>query len=102
MHQLHLCALRRCDDGMIEIEWSDGCTATYTTQLLRNACPCATCRDKRAAPVAANLLPVLNSAELTPLSISGMEPVGQYAYKIIFSDGHDSGIFTLEYLRELA
>jgi DUF971 family protein len=36
-----------------------------------------------------------------PLSISGMQPVGQYAYKIVFSDGHDSGIYTLEYLREL-
>jgi DUF971 family protein len=36
-----------------------------------------------------------------PLAITGMQPVGQYAYKIVFSDGHDSGIYTLEYLREL-
>jgi DUF971 family protein len=31
-----------------------------------------------------------------------MRPVGQYAYSIAFTDGHDTGIYTLEYLRELA
>jgi DUF971 family protein len=31
-----------------------------------------------------------------------MKPVGQYAYSIAFTDGHDTGIYTLEYLRELA
>jgi len=33
--------------------------------------------------------------------ILGMKPVGNYAYSISFSDGHDTGIFTLEFLREL-
>jgi DUF971 family protein len=35
------------------------------------------------------------------LAIAGMKPVGQYAYSVEFSDGHSSGIYTLEYLREL-
>jgi DUF971 family protein len=30
-----------------------------------------------------------------------MAPVGNYAYAIAFSDGHDTGIYTIEYLREL-
>jgi DUF971 family protein len=30
-----------------------------------------------------------------------MSPVGNYAYAIAFSDGHDTGIYTIEYLREL-
>jgi DUF971 family protein len=30
-----------------------------------------------------------------------MEPVGNYAYSIHFSDGHDTGIFTFEFLRQL-
>jgi len=30
-----------------------------------------------------------------------MKPVGNYAYTISFSDGHDTGIFTFELLREL-
>ncbi len=86
----------------IEILWSDGRTAIYPPRLLRDACPCATCRDKRAAPVATTLLPVLTPHEALPLAVVGMTPVGQYAYSIEFSDGHSSGIYTLDYLRELA
>ncbi len=86
----------------IEIAWSDGVTATYSPRLLRDACPCATCREQRAAPVATSLLPVLDPRETVPLAVIGMSPVGQYAYSIDFSDGHSSGIYTLDYLRELA
>ena len=97
-------AIRRRDDGSIAITWSDGAEGLATPRLLRDACPCASCREKRAEPAGAaatNLLQVLAPEELVPLSITGMSPVGQYAYKIAFSDGHDSGIYTLEYLREL-
>ena len=70
---------------------------------LRSVCPCATCREKRAQPPepAKGLLPVLSLAEARPLAILGMKPVGNYAYSIAFSDGHDTGIFTLEFLRKL-
>ena len=47
------------------------------------------------------MLPVLSMAEIKPLTIGGLRPVGNYAYSIEFSDGHDTGIFTLEFLREL-
>jgi DUF971 family protein len=33
--------------------------------------------------------------------LSGIEPVGQYALKLIFDDGHDSGLYTWDYLHEL-
>lgn len=36
------------------------------------------------------------------VTIAGLEPVGAYAVKIIFSDGHGTGLFTWAYLRELA
>jgi hypothetical protein len=39
--------------------------------------------------------------EAQPLKITAMKPVGSYAYAIHFSDGHDTGIYTLEHLREL-
>lgn len=93
--------IRRLDDGRIEMEWSDGGRAAYSPRFLRDACPCATCREQRVEPAKPNPLQVLRPEETTPLTITGMQPVGQYAYKIAFSDGHDSGIYTLEYLREL-
>jgi len=44
---------------------------------------------------------VLAPEEARPLAITGMKPVGNYAYNVAFSDGHDTGIFTLELLRQL-
>ena len=35
------------------------------------------------------------------VAISRMEPVGNYAVRIVFNDGHDTGIFTWSYLHEL-
>jgi DUF971 family protein len=95
-------SIKRGDRGEIEIAWSDGPTASYTPRLLRDACPCASCRERRAEPAPAALLPVLTPQEVAPLTILSMRPVGQYAYGIEFSDGHSSGIYTLDYLRSLA
>lgn len=36
------------------------------------------------------------------VSIIGIEPVGNYAIKLIFSDGHDTGLYSWDYLYELA
>lgn len=94
-------SIRRLDRGGIEIGWSDGAKADYSPRLLRDACPCATCREQRVQPATPALLQVLRPEEVAPLGIAGMKPVGQYAYSIEFTDGHSSGIYTLEYLREL-
>ena len=47
------------------------------------------------------MLPIVSAAETQPLKILGMKPVGNYAYSIAFSDGHDTGIFTFDLLRSL-
>jgi DUF971 family protein len=44
---------------------------------------------------------VLSAADIEPLRIEGMKPVGNYAYTIAFSDGHDTGIFSLDLLQQL-
>ena len=36
------------------------------------------------------------------VTIENIEPIGQYAIKLTFSDGHDTGIYTWDYLYELA
>ncbi|MGH8138609.1 MAG: gamma-butyrobetaine hydroxylase-like domain-containing protein [Steroidobacteraceae bacterium] len=35
------------------------------------------------------------------VAIRAIEPVGQYAVKLVFDDGHDTGLFTWKYLHEL-
>lgn len=90
-------------DDQLVIDWSDGARRVYSFRELRDACPCATCREKNTAAEdqPAVLLPVLSPEEARPLKIEGMEPVGGYAYSIAFSDGHNTGIYTLERLRGL-
>jgi DUF971 family protein len=84
------------------ITWSDAQVREYAFRELRDKCPCATCREKRNAPPASPLqLPIISAAEAQPLRITAMKPVGNYAYSIDFSDGHDTGIYTLESLREM-
>jgi DUF971 family protein len=93
-------SLKREGDRLV-IEWSDGWRGAIGFRKLRDACPCATCNEKRLAP--ANPLQILSDAELnagapTPVA---MPSRGAYAYQIVWNDGHDTGIFTLERLREL-
>ena len=95
-------ALELRPEDKLAIVWSDHQTREYTFRELRDRCPCATCREKRNAPEKpAPLLPVLTAAQLQPLKVVDASPVGNYAYSIAFSDGHDTGIYTLEFLREL-
>jgi DUF971 family protein len=90
------------DGSKLVIEWNDGQKQAITFGELRKACPCATCRELRAKPAKpSGGLQVLSMAEARPLTVLGMRPVGNYAYSIAFSDGHDTGIYSLEFLRSL-
>ena len=91
------------EDQFLQIVWNDDEVQRIRFAELRRACPCATCREKKRAEASRkpNLLNVLSAAEAQPLRILRMRPVGNYAYNIDFSDGHGSGLFTMELLREL-
>jgi len=99
-------ALKIVEDNKLLIEWSDGLKYVYSFRELRDQCPCATCREKRKKDdrQPATLFPVLSvltAAEARPLRIEGIKPIGHYAYGIAFSDGHNTGIYSLEFLRTL-
>lgn len=95
------------------ITWSDGSVREYAVGELREKCPCASCRENRIKgdapadvdsvqePAGTMQLPVLSLQEARPLAIADVQPVGNYAYSIHFSDGHSTGIFTLKHLRAL-
>ena len=63
---------------------------------LRLACPCANCIDEITG--AARLVPATISADVKPVSVRS---VGNYAISIVWSDGHDTGIYSFERLKEL-
>jgi DUF971 family protein len=92
-------ALKKEGADRLAIDWQDGHHSVYTWKHLRDQCPCAGCREERLQP--ADPFRILKAQELVPLAPVSLTPVGYYAYKITWSDGHDTGLYTLEHLREL-
>ena len=91
--------LSREGNDLLLIHWNDGHRSRYTWRHLRDNCPCAGCREERLKPP--DPFRILKSNELVPLAPAAVTPIGRYAYKITWGDGHDTGIYTLESLREL-
>jgi hypothetical protein len=57
------------------------------------------CKVKRETPPP--LFAVLKPEETQPVKCTRMEPMGNYAYHIDFSDGHNTGIYSFEFLRRI-
>lgn len=96
-HPVHL-DLKR--DEALTVQWSDGRVSVYPVAYLRRMSPSADAQQTREA-IASNPLTVLPSAGDGPLRAERIEPVGRYAIRIIFSDGHQTGLYTWSYLREI-
>lgn len=89
------------DEGLT-IVWSDGVRSYYPIAHLRRLSPSADARELRKQ-IKANPLTVLpsGSGSSGPLVATDAELVGNYAIKIVFSDGHSTGIYSWAYLREI-
>jgi DUF971 family protein len=86
--------IRRLGARAVRIVWADGHVSEYLNGYLRAHCPCAACRGTRRG------LPVVPDGEATlyPVQI-GL--VGRYAVSVEWSDGHATGIYSYQTLREL-
>lgn len=81
----------------ISIVWQDESETRYMAAELRRSCPCANCINEWTGEK------ILDDAVVpNDISFNGISVVGRYALNFHFSDGHDSGIFSFEFLRGLA
>jgi DUF971 family protein len=91
----------------VEIAWSDGHTSRYGFPYLRDHCPCALCKDEREKKANPTVAPgVLAPNPLLPMfkprvTAKKASAVGNYAIQIEYSDGHATGIYSFEHLREI-
>lgn len=83
--------------GQLTLTWTDGTTQTLGARDLRIACPCAKCRDEMTGKRLLDPASVAFDIDLTRVW-----SVGNYALGMAFSDGHDTGIYTLKSLRAMA
>lgn len=87
-------------DEALTVRWSDGVVSVYPVAYLRRMSPSADAIEMRAA-MKENPLMVLPSSGDGPLRAERLEPVGRYAVRLVFSDGHHTGLYTWSYLREI-
>jgi DUF971 family protein len=83
-------------DRQISIKWSDDTETSYTAAQLRRNCPCAGCVDEWTGKKTLRTDSIADDITFGHISI-----VGRYALNFHFSDGHDTGIFSFNYLRSL-
>jgi DUF971 family protein len=81
----------------LALAWADGEESYLPFDELRSHCPCALCRGQREA--ASDPLRVVKAPERGQITIQNLVPVGSYAVQIVWSDGHDTGIYSFEALR---
>ena len=98
--------VKKTEGTGVGIDWRDGHQSSWSFPWLRNACPCATCHEERekdgrqpgeSKPKPKSLL-VMYEPPVKPLEVSS---VGKYALKVKWSDGHESGIYSWDYLRRV-
>ncbi len=90
------------DNRLMQIDWQDGRSCVYDFTQLRRACPCAACQPWKEGPGAFG--EISESARRAVGELRRMEDVSQvggYAINFRWTDGHDSGIYSFEYLRSL-
>ena len=89
-------AIQNDDDATLAITWADGATHHYRAPILRRECPCARCVNEWTG--AKTLDPASISDDLL---IKNVSVVGRYALCFTWSDNHDTGIYSFQYLRAL-
>ena len=87
-------ARRLPEERRLRLTWSDGHVAEYTYDVLRGWCPCAGCQGHTG-------LTLRYRPPAKPVTIESIQPVGNYALSFAFSDGHGTGIYRYEFLREI-
>lgn len=92
--------IERTDQRSLRITWADIGTTEIPLAHLRQECPCAHCKGE-------TILGKVYKPTLLPTYTEGMndlvavEKVGSYAVRLAWGDGHDTGIYTWQYLRLL-
>jgi DUF971 family protein len=92
---------RNADSNSYHLKFSDGLEFDITPKELRDNCPCAGCKGEQ---VLLHKYEPVNKQHVSEQGyiLEKAEPVGSYAMKLIWKDGHDTGIYSWDYLHKLA
>jgi DUF971 family protein len=88
--------VKRVSPRQTDVTWNDGHFSPYPSWYLRENCMCAACVEEFTGKRKVTHGNIPSTVERVSVS-----PVGNYALQFGWSDGHDTGIYTFEYLRKL-
>ena len=83
------------EEDALYIRWQDDHQGIWPFDYLRRACPCATCKGHHQPLDLAQIFPQKS------VFLVDYRTQGHYALRLLWSDAHDTGIYTYEYLRSL-
>src|SRR2546427_7327394 len=89
-------AISQESETLLRITWADEKVCDYEAATLRRSCPCAQCVNEWTGE--RTLKPDAISDEV---QIKDVNIVGRYALNFRWSDGHETGIYSFQYLRDL-
>ncbi len=84
----------------LAIRWNDGVESYLDLQFLRRACPCAACGGE--PDVLGNIIRPEVSYSDNSFDLAGYQIVGGYALQPVWADGHNTGIYSFQYLRRIS
>ena len=83
-------------EGALSITWADGRVQRLPFVFLRGACRCAKCVNELTGER------MIDPAAIpADIAVARIEKVGHYAIRIVWSDGHDTGLYTWRRLRAM-
>lgn len=86
------------DNQILKLYWIDKSISEIKLKNLRYHCPCAICRSEKLEQ-SNSYIPIYTKDQL---QIKSIDAVGTYAVSITWQDGHNTGIYDLNYLRSLS
>jgi DUF971 family protein len=88
--------VKRVSSRQTDITWNDGHFSSYPSWYLRENCMCASCVEEFTG-----VRKIFHGSIPASLDRISVAPIGNYALQFGWSDGHDTGIYSFEYLRKL-
>jgi DUF971 family protein len=92
--------IKKTENNSLMVNWNDGKVTEITLTKLRDECPCVNCKGESV--LFESYIPIK-----TPFKAAGfyeidkLESVGNYAISVKWKDGHDTGIYSWDILRNL-
>jgi len=92
--------IKKTENNSLSIKWNDEKVTEISLTKLRDECPCVNCKGESV--IFESYIPIKSPFKAAGYyEIDKLETVGNYAITVKWKDGHDTGIYSWDILRDL-